>query len=70
MGNYVGFCLYGSVNLVEDSAVFLNSHNLALLELNPSRKYFSAGAKLDRIFVKGAPLQLPLRLTVLGSCFF
>lgn len=66
----MGFHLYGSVNLVENSAVFLSSHNLALLELNPISKYFSAGVNLETIFDKGASLQLPLRLTVLGSCFF
>lgn len=58
------------MNLIENSAVFLSSHNSALLELNPISKYFSAGAKLETIFEKGASLLLPLRLTVLGSCFF
>lgn len=66
----MGFCFYTSINLVENSAVFLSSHNLALLELNPISKHFSAGVKLGTIFDKGASLQLPLRLTVLGSCFF
>lgn len=63
------FISIGSINVIE-FVVFLSSHNLALLELNPISKYFSAGAKLETIFEKGAPLQLPLRLTVLGSCFF
>lgn len=63
------FISIGSINLIEFS-VFLSSHSLALLELNPISKYFFAGAKLETVFEKGASLQLPLRLTVLGSCFF
>lgn len=66
----MGFHLYGSINLIENSAVFLSSHNLALLELNPISKYFSAEAKIETVLEKGVPLQLPLRLKVLGSCFF
>lgn len=63
------FISIGSINLIEFS-VFLSSHSLALLELNPISKYFIAGAKLETVFEKGVSLQLPLRLTVLGSCFF
>lgn len=49
------FISIGSINVIE-FVVFLSSHNLALLELNPISKYFSAGAKLETIFEKGAPL--------------